>query len=102
MCIDKDGKESQTKVKVLSYGYFNDEKVTKVLLYPHTGRRHQLRVHLQSIGHPILGDYTYSKDKFTERMLLHAKSLKIPIDEEEMKFEANENFDYEDLKFEIS
>jgi 23S rRNA-/tRNA-specific pseudouridylate synthase len=46
---------------------------------PKTGRMHQIRVHLASIGHPILGDWHYSK-KFTAqiqapRCLLHASSL---------------------------
>ena len=34
--------------------------VTTVLLRPYTGRRHQLRVHMQSIGHPMVGDPTYT------------------------------------------
>lgn len=60
-----------------------------VLLSPQTGRTHQLRVHLSSINHPILGDEKYSSDlsetslqlKFEElnlvsRMFLHASSLR--------------------------
>jgi len=34
--------------------------VTKVRYHPRTGRRHQLRVHSMSLGHPIVGDYTYN------------------------------------------
>jgi 23S rRNA pseudouridine1911/1915/1917 synthase len=53
-----------------------------VLLYPRTGRTHQLRVHLASLGHPILGDYTYGGRKVCTihaveipRVMLHARTL---------------------------
>ncbi|HEU0004624.1 MAG TPA: RluA family pseudouridine synthase [Terriglobia bacterium] len=53
-----------------------------VLLYPHTGRTHQLRVHLASLGHPILGDQIYGGKKVCTveavvipRVMLHAKTL---------------------------
>ena len=45
---------------------------------PLTGRTHQIRVHLASIGHPIVGDRLYgSKNKTIERQLLHAESLEV-------------------------
>lgn len=53
-----------------------------VLLYPRTGRTHQLRVHLASLGHPILGDHTYGGQKVCTihgveipRVMLHARTL---------------------------
>jgi len=53
-----------------------------VLLYPRTGRTHQLRVHLSSLGHPILGDPTYGGRKVCRieeldipRVMLHARTL---------------------------
>lgn len=53
-----------------------------VLLYPRTGRTHQLRVHLNSLGHPILGDLTYGGKKVSSvddieipRVMLHARTL---------------------------
>ncbi len=53
-----------------------------VLLLPRTGRTHQLRVHLASIGHPILGDPTYGGRKVlliddveVPRVMLHARTL---------------------------
>ena len=53
-----------------------------VALEPHTGRTHQLRVHLQSIGSPILGDSVYSRvdAQFPEApMMLHAYALSIIV-----------------------
>ena len=44
-------------------------------LWPLTGRSHQLRAHLASIGHPILGDPIYAKEAIFERMYLHATAL---------------------------
>ncbi len=60
---------------------------------PFTGRTHQIRVHLSSIGHPILGDLQYSNrknEKGVQRCLLHAYQLKFihPITGESMLFEA--------------
>jgi 23S rRNA pseudouridine1911/1915/1917 synthase len=53
-----------------------------VLLYPRTGRTHQLRVHLAALGHPILGDPTYGGRKVCAlnhvkipRVMLHARTL---------------------------
>jgi len=44
-------------------------------LKPFTGRTHQLRVHLDFIGHPILGDNKYGKGNEFSRLALHAKTL---------------------------
>lgn len=46
---------------------------------PRTGRTHQLRVHLASLGHPIQGDRQYGTATSTEPMLLHAKAITLPI-----------------------
>lgn len=49
-------------------------------LFPHTGRAHQLRVHLQQIGHPILGDALYAPEAAQQaaaRLLLHATQLQL-------------------------
>jgi len=56
---------------------FDDFSLLEVL--PKTGRMHQIRVHLHSIGHPIVGDKKYSFKEFknilTPRMMLHAASI---------------------------
>ena len=56
-----------------------EENATRVLLYPRTGRSHQLRLHMQAIGHPVLGDPLYGDSASTEsvgRLQLHASSLR--------------------------
>ena len=58
--------------------------------YPETGRTHQIRVHLWSLGHPILGDKAYNPKSSAARMLLHALRLefKHPSCDKKMCFEA--------------
>ena len=83
------GKKALTHYKVLSYS----DNSTLVELTPITGRSHQLRVHMLSIGHPILGDRLYAHDKaLTEsaRLQLHAQWLSIthPISNKLITFTA--------------
>lgn len=74
-CINP--REAVTRVIPLALGYFQNFPVTKVLLLPRTGRQHQLRVHLKSIGHHIVGDIMYGNkdDTKADRMMLHAYRL---------------------------
>jgi tRNA pseudouridine32 synthase / 23S rRNA pseudouridine746 synthase len=72
------GKPSQTRWKVLAYDCGAD--ATRLELEPITGRSHQLRVHLQSLGHPILGDTLYAPPVVqakSARLLLHASALQV-------------------------
>lgn len=56
------------------------ENAPAVLIRPHTGRRHQLRLHALHMGHPILGDTTYGDaDHTVPRMCLHAQSLRLRL-----------------------
>lgn len=77
--VSPKGKPAQTKYEVIS----ENNRYSLVKLTPKTGRTHQLRVHMNYIGHPILGDKVYdktiSKDESNERMFLHAESLEITI-----------------------
>lgn len=54
---------------------------TRLELTPITGRSHQLRVHMQSMGHPIIGDRFYAEPEqvaASDRLLLHAEHLGFP------------------------
>lgn len=59
---------------------YDKEKYSHVKLSPKTGRMHQIRVHMLSIGHPIIGDSFYANSfqskVFASRHLLHASKLK--------------------------
>ena len=65
---------------------------TRVRLTPHTGRSHQLRVHMLSLGHPILGDQIYAPDTTRDhpRLMLHANTLSLhhPVTKERVSFTA--------------
>ncbi len=70
------GKPSQTRWQVLSVDAAAN--TTRLALAPVTGRSHQLRVHLQALGHPILGDALYAPEavqRKADRLLLHAQAL---------------------------
>lgn len=72
------GRPSQTHWDVIE----RDDISTRVKLTPHTGRSHQLRVHMLELGqeHPILGDEFYAHDlalQAAPRLQLHAESLTI-------------------------
>ncbi|KQM75778.1 RNA pseudouridine synthase [Xylophilus sp. Leaf220] len=75
--VDADaGKPSLTRWRTLSRD--PAAGTTRVRLSPVTGRTHQLRVHLQAIGHPILGDALYAPaavQAAAPRLLLHAALL---------------------------
>lgn len=73
---DKNGREAQTVYTTLESG----EKYSLVELKPRTGRTHQLRIHMNFIGTPILGDPVYNpKGPKADRMYLHAAALEITI-----------------------
>lgn len=67
-CDKKEGKESTTYIKPLHYNAQKD--LTLLEVTPITGRQHQIRVHLYSIGHKILGDPIYGvEDEYAEAYL---------------------------------
>jgi len=123
-CHDSDlqFKPSLTRCVVLEKGLWKDAKenkypISKVLLQPLTGRRHQLRVHLAICEHAILGDATYeckssslfsaicddkqsptviTKERIScRRMCLHAHSLALPLLQGERTFMAPDPFEWE-------
>ena len=66
-----ESKYARTRYRTIS----RSEKFSLLELEPFTGRTHQLRVHLAFLGHPILGDSKYGKEKSFKRLGLHAKSI---------------------------
>jgi tRNA pseudouridine32 synthase/23S rRNA pseudouridine746 synthase len=67
------GRSAQTGWKVIRA----KDGETRVRLMPKTGRSHQLRVHMLSLGHPILGDPFYAEGRARDypRMMLHSETL---------------------------
>ena len=92
--VDHDnGKPSLTHFKVLE----REQDATRVELTPITGRSHQLRVHMLSLGHPILGDKLYAHPEafaMAPRLQLHAEMLTLahPVSGETLIFEAAPEF----------
>jgi tRNA pseudouridine32 synthase/23S rRNA pseudouridine746 synthase len=70
------GKLATTFFTVLSRN--KDRNCTRLCLSPHTGRTHQLRLHMWQLGYPILGDQLYfdgDSRNLENRLLLHAQQL---------------------------
>ena len=83
------GKSACTYYEVIS----QDEASSLVKLVPITGRSHQLRVHMLSLGHPILGDKLYAHDDakaLSERLCLHASKIEFshPTTQQTLTFES--------------
>lgn len=90
--VDPSGKPAQTVYEVLA----SDDEVSLLKLTPRTGRTHQLRVHMQYVNAPILGDRIYGTNKKAERLFLHAYGLEITIpDAKRMTFTAPIPTDFE-------
>ena len=78
------GKPSQTRYRVLEYD--SRSATTRIELEPVTGRSHQLRIHMMSIGHAIVGDRLYGREQSptTDRLLLHANYISMKMDDTEL------------------
>lgn len=72
--VGVNGKPAQTTYHVIQ----SDDRHSLMRLLPRTGRTHQLRVHMQYIGVPIVGDVVYGGES-AKRMLLHAQSLELTL-----------------------
>lgn len=92
--VDRDnGKHALTHWQILE----RFEQHSLVKLTPVTGRSHQLRVHMLSLGHPILGDRLYAHESalaMAERLQLHATRLELehPTTKEWLRFESKPEF----------
>lgn len=79
--VPRGGKLAVTHYEVES----DSDAIQRVRLWPHTGRTHQLRVHMQHMGAPILGDRLYGRHKSDlksgyARLMLHAHRITLPTD----------------------
>lgn len=77
-------REAITDVEVLQ----KNSATTLVKLIPLTGRTHQLRAHMSSIGHPIVGDIAYGSQTKDSRIMLHAQFLSLILHKEKRIFVA--------------
>lgn len=85
-CRPGQGKPAETRIRRVA------EKDGRTLLVVTlvTGRRHQIRVHLASLGHPIVGDALYGGARSTSGLLLHAwrEELDHPVSGERLRLET--------------
>jgi tRNA pseudouridine32 synthase/23S rRNA pseudouridine746 synthase len=92
--VDKEnGKKALTRWQIVK----RDEQCCRVDLFPVTGRSHQLRVHMLSMGHPIIGDRLYAHPAalaLGQRLHLHAKALSFshPVSEKMQHFNSEVPF----------
>jgi len=88
MAVDPEGRPAVTRWKVMAEG----AGCTLLDVHILTGRTHQIRVHLRSIGHPVCGDTLYGFEKGVKVpcLMLHAYSLRFahPRTHQEMTFQA--------------
>ncbi|MBR2345214.1 MAG: RluA family pseudouridine synthase [Lentisphaeria bacterium] len=80
--VDRNGKEAHTAYKVKAHKMIDGVPLTLVEVQIFTGRTHQIRVHMASLGLPIIGDTVYGNRNTTfpgvQRQLLHAWRLALP------------------------
>ena len=79
MAVDERGKEARTRYEVLQR-FAEPVEVTELACTLETGRTHQIRVHLRSIGHPVVGDARYGGERQSlpmARPFLHAERLEL-------------------------
>ncbi|WP_367183386.1 RluA family pseudouridine synthase [Sporosarcina sp.] len=89
--VRQDGQYAKTDVKLLGSYVNNAYPFSVVNLTLHTGRTHQIRVHMQWAGHPLVGDDLYGAVNHTfPRQALHCSSISFlhPLTKERMKFES--------------
>ncbi|WP_297482305.1 RluA family pseudouridine synthase [Sulfurimonas sp.] len=109
--VDPAGKPSKTDFKPLNY--FADKDMTLIECSPHTGRQHQIRVHLFHVKHPIVGDPIYGQSeenilRFLDReltpqdriensgatrLLLHASELEFELYDKKYNIKSKVDFE---------
>jgi 23S rRNA pseudouridine1911/1915/1917 synthase len=92
MAVDERGKEARTRYEV-RHRFEEPVEVTELTCTLETGRTHQIRVHLRSIGHPVVGDARYGGERQSlpmDRPFLHAEVLELdhPVTGEALSFSS--------------
>lgn len=96
--VDQEGKESQTKIRVLGVA----KGFSLIEAKPITGRTHQIRVHCMHGGHAIIGDEKYATSDELEcfkasygkpRLMLHAAKIEFPMMNSEKKVSFSAEYD---------
>ncbi|KAI3643688.1 hypothetical protein MP228_009852 [Amoeboaphelidium protococcarum] len=82
----RDLRECSTILDVVRIGYYNNHPCTLVRLSPLSGRTHQLRVHMKSIGHTIIGDTLYESSVQSPRMYLHSSQISFDFEQLNKKY----------------
>lgn len=89
---DGQGREAVTTWKLIRKGVWDGRKVAVMEMHPHTGRTHQIRVHLSYKDYPIVGDKLYNRGRSSPapRQMLHARRISFPhpVTGERLEFEA--------------
>lgn len=91
----QNGKAALTQYRIFEKDL--NKEICRVELFPHTGRSHQLRVHMQQLGCPIVGDYFYSPKDLglnEARLRLHATTIDLyqPSTNEYIKIHSEPSF----------
>ncbi len=91
----QDGKEAITNYKVIK----ENSKYSLLKINIETGRKNQIRVQLENIGNPIVGDNKYGEKDGMKRLYLHANKLKMfyPIMKKEMEFKTEVPVEFKHL-----
>lgn len=98
--VREDGQFAHTDVRVLNRFVVEGQKLTHIRLKLHTGRTHQIRVHMAHIGHPLVGDELYGgKRVLIGRQALHCVSLKLeqPFTKKQLQFTCELPVDIQNL-----
>ena len=80
--VERGGKSAVTRYRLLGSGTYHNAPVSLMAVKILTGRTHQIRVHMASLGHPVLGDELYGGVRGVEspppRQMLHARRIVLP------------------------